>query len=558
MYRKGFIFNNFQKKLRLMKKIYYLFIFLCLSSVYAQDATFTTQSVSGGSNSIIGSVDLNGDFLDDILVPSESNLRILYQTTTGFDQVDIPISVSNGPNWSISVGDYDANGINDIMYGGGSGVSFLKANADGTSFTQEDQSSLFIFSQRTNFIDINNDGHLDAFVCHDVQPNVYFLNDGNGNFLDEIQGGLGDTATGHNYGSLWFDYDNDGDNDLYLSKCVAGSGNVNDPGRRNQLHRNNGDGTYTEVGAAAGIDTNTQSWSSAIGDFDNDGDMDIISADQHFNEIGTIFYENNGDGTFTDITSGTGFDNQDGAIDIVTFDFNNDGYLDIYSGLDTSLLINNGDNTFSANTVQIPQDGSVGDLNNDGFLDVFKGNIVYMNNGNNNNWLKINLEGEESNINGIGAKITIEGGFGIQVRNVRSGEGFWNMHTLNPHFGLGDATSIDVLTIEWPSGIVDSIENITVNQTVFVKEGNTTLGLGDNENSIDLTLFPSPAASAIRINTPNNTLQTTANIIDITGKIINTPIINNTIDVKALSTGIYFLQLETTDNQKIVRKFTKK
>jgi len=101
MYRKGFIFNNFQKKLRLMKKIYYLFIFLCLSSVYAQDATFTTQSVSGGSNSIIGSVDLNGDFLDDILVPSESNLRILYQTTTGFDQVDIPISVSNGPNCSL-------------------------------------------------------------------------------------------------------------------------------------------------------------------------------------------------------------------------------------------------------------------------------------------------------------------------------------------------------------------------------------------------------------------------------------------------------------------------
>ena len=528
-----------------------------MSTIYAQDVTFTSQSVSGGSGNI-GAVDLNGDFLDDLLTPSSSNLQIHYQTATGFDLVNIPVSTSNPPSWSVAVGDYDANGINDIMYGGGSGVSFLKANADGTSFTQEDQSSIFIFSQRTNFVDINNDGHLDAFVCHDVDPNVYFLNDGNGSFLPEIQGGLGDTATGNNYGSLWFDYDNDGDSDLYLSKCVVGSNNVNDPNRRNQLHRNNGDGTFTEVAAAAGLDTNTQSWSSAIGDFDNDGDMDLVIADQHVNEIGTRFMINNGDGTFTDITAASIFENLDGAIDIVTFDFNNDGFLDIYSQFNTRLLLNNGDMTFTPNATQITGGGAVGDLNNDGFLDIRSSGVVRFNDGNDNNWLKINLEGTDSNINGIGAKITIEGDFGLQVRNVRSGEGFDNMHTLNPHFGLGDATTIDLLTIEWPSGVVDSIENIGVNQTVFAREGNDILGIEDTENSINLTLFPNPAEGVLRINSTNNTLQATANIIDITGRVTSVAIINNTIDVKALSTGIYFLQLETTDNQKLIRKFTKK
>lgn len=540
-----------------MKTIYSFLIFCSLSSVYAQDVTFTSQNVSGG-NGNIGVVDLNGDYLDDLLTPSSTNLQIQYQTTSGFDLVNIPISASNPPNWSICAGDYDANGINDIMYGGGNGVSFLKANSDGSSYTLDDESNIFIFSQRTNFVDINNDGHLDAFVCHDVAPNVYFLNDGNGDFLDEIQGGLGDTATGNNYGSLWFDYDNDGDSDLYLSKCVVGSNNTSDPNRRNQLHRNNGDGTYTEVGQASGLDSNTQSWSSAVGDFDNDGDMDLVIADQHINEIGTRFMINNGDGTFDDITAGTLFENLDGAIDIVTFDFNNDGYLDIYSEFTTRLLLNNGDMTFTANATQIPGGGAVGDLNNDGFLDVFKNGVVRINDGNDNNWLKLNLEGVDSNINGIGAKITIEGGFGIQVRNVRSGEGFSNMHSLNPHFGLGAATTIDVLTIEWPSGIIDSIENITSNQTVFVEEGNLILGTEDNLNSVDLTVFPIPTENSINISFPNHRLKTTAIILDISGKATQVPVVNNTIDVRGLSSGVYFLQIETVNNRKLVKKFTKK
>lgn len=522
----------------------------------AQNVSFTNVPVSGGGD-ITGVVDLNGDFLDDLLDPSGNNLLIQYQTESGFDLTNIPISVTHSPSWSVTAGDFDANGINDIMFGGSQGVSFLRANQDGTSYTQSEDSDIFIFSQRANFIDINNDGHLDAFVCHDVQPNVYWLNDGAGNFLDEIQGGLGDTATGHNYGSLWFDYDNDGDMDLHLSKCVVGSNNPSDSRRNNQLHRNNGDGTFTEVAAQAGINTNTQSWSSAVGDFDNDGDMDLIVADQHINEIGTKFFINNGDGTFDDITAGSIWETQEGAIDIVTFDFNNDGYLDIYSELNTQLILNNGDMTFSENPIQIPGGGAVGDLNNDGFLDVYTSGAVRMNNGNDNNWLKLNLIGDESNRNGIGAIIKIEGDFGTQIRNVRSGEGFNNMHTLNPHFGLGSATIIDTLTIQWPSGGVDTLQDVQVNQTLLLEEG--VLSVNDDVLNNQISLFPNPSNNELNIDIRNNIrIQPQAVVYDVLGRSsVITLNDTNLIDISKFATGIYYLELTTQDDVKIVRKFIK-
>ncbi len=540
-----------------MKKITLLVLTLCaVSYSKAQNVTFTPQNIGGGGF-VTGVGDLNGDYLDDLITPSQSNLFIAHQTTSGLITTNIPISASNGPDWSISIADYDNNGINDIMFGGGNGVSFLKANNDGTSFSQDHQSNIFIFSQRTNFIDINNDGDLDAFACHDVEPNVYFLNDGSGSFLNEIQGGLGDTPTGHNYGSLWFDYDNDGDTDLYLSKCVVGSNNPSDPRRSNQLHRNNGDGTYTEVAASAGLDTKTQSWSSAIGDFDNDGDMDLIVADQHINEIGTEFYRNNGDGTFTDITIGSGFENLDGAIEIVTFDFNNDGFLDIYSELQTRLLLNNGDMTFSANSQQMLGGGGVGDLNNDGFLDIYAGGSVLMNDGNSNFWFKLNLEGVQSNNNGIGAVITIEGAFGTKIRNVRSGEGFGKMHSLNPHFGLGAFDFIETVTIEWPSGITDQLTNIDANQTIFVQEGSFPLSIEENKRTV-FSLYPIPTNDILNI-TPTNgaSIKSDGVIYDLLGKVTPIKIANNSVNVSNLATGVYIIELTTTDNRKEQKKFTK-
>ena len=195
----------------------------------------------------------------------------------------------------------------------------------------------YVFSQRSNFIDINNDGNLDAFVCHDVAPNVYYINDGVGN-LSFIQGGLGDYPSGGNYGSIWIDYDNDRDMDMFIAKC---GGEV--PRRTNQMHTNNGDGTYTENAAVLGLDDPMQTWSAAWGDFDNDGDMDVLvgaSSGSHKLML-------NDNGAFTDVTSGSGVSALvSTSIEHVTYDFDNDGNKDAFVtnwyGQKDALFRNNG------------------------------------------------------------------------------------------------------------------------------------------------------------------------------------------------------------------------
>ena len=147
------------------------------------------------------------------------------------------------------------------------------------------------------------------------------------------------------------------------------------------LFPNNGDGTYTETGAQDGVNVGAQSWSTAIEDFNNDGDMDFM--------LSTIsdenrFYKNNGDGTFTDIYSASGIDAQVGSWEIQSGDFNNDGLIDFLWQNNKELYLNNGDLTFTGYYLPF-SDGGINDLNNDGFLDVQFNNQVYLNVPNANN-----------------------------------------------------------------------------------------------------------------------------------------------------------------------------
>ncbi len=170
----------------------------------------------------IAVADMNSDLLDDIVSVSSENVQIHYQLATGgFNQVNIATTPATFlPSWSMAIADYNKDGYGDLLYGGGSGVTFMRSANNGTEFTQA-STSQYVFSQRSNFIDINNDGNLDAFVCHDVAPNVYYLNDGLGN-LQFYQGGMGIHPNGGNYGSIWVDYNNDGFSDLFIAKCRGG------------------------------------------------------------------------------------------------------------------------------------------------------------------------------------------------------------------------------------------------------------------------------------------------------------------------------------------------
>lgn len=227
--------------------------------------SFSTGFSVGGF--AMGVVDMDGDHLDDAVSPSANAVTILYQHADGSPTTaTYPTQLAaNEPSWSFCAGDIDGNGYTDMMYGGADGASFMMAGgADGHTYTAVNFPD-YIFCQRTNMVDLENDGDLDAFSCHDVDANVYFTNDGTGS-LTFHQGGLGPTCG--NYGSLWVDYDNDGDQDLFVAKCGC------DP--VDLFLRNDGGLQFNTVAGTYGFEDFQQSWSSAWGDYDNDGDMDVL------------------------------------------------------------------------------------------------------------------------------------------------------------------------------------------------------------------------------------------------------------------------------------------
>ncbi|WP_313807239.1 FG-GAP-like repeat-containing protein [Flavobacterium sp.] len=523
---------------------------------------YTTQTISTiNSNFNICVVDMNNDSKDDIVGVSANNLKIHHQTTPGnFSITNYAVpGTSDMPTWSLAAGDYNRDGYNDLVLGSGSGLSFWQSDATGTAYTNINPSE-YIFCQRTNFVDINNDGHLDAFSCHDVAPNVYYLNNASNNFTHYQSGvtagsyNVGTLSSGGNYASIWTDYDNDGDVDLFISKCS---------GPPCELHRNDGNGVFTDISSLAQINTTpVQSWSSAVADFDNDGDMDILVGAN--GSSGHKFFRNDLDTTnsveepFVNITSSTVFgtdttNNQD----YIAYDFDNNGKVDIM-GSGNKIFFNQGGNTFTTVSYSGLTVGAVGDLNNDGFLDIQNNSNIRYAVPNGNNWIKINLQGIQSNRNGIGARVEIYGNFGKQIRDVRSGEGFRYMSTLNTHFGIGTETQITQVIIKWPSGVVDTITNPTINQSLSVAEG-STLGLAENHLG-NFTVYPNPAQDFLNIGLKNGseTIKSTS-IFDISGRLIKTDDSSNTqINVSNLQSGTYLLLIENGENQKFSGKFIKK
>lgn len=521
--------------------------------------TFTNVALpTVNSQYNIAVVDMNGDYLDDILGVSSTNIKVHAQTSTGgFDVLNFPTtSAENLPSWSMAVADFNKDGHNDLMYGGGSGVTFMKSTAGGSAYVQESFPE-YVFCQRTNFVDLNNDGNLDAFSCHDVQPNVYFLNDGTGTltfYQSNVTAGamaLGIHPNGGNYGSIWIDYDNDGDQDLFIAKCRGGSGTA----KFNELHRNNGNGTFTDVSVAAGLYDPLQTWSAAWADFDNDGDMDVIVGASSTSDGSHKYMRNNGNGTFTDITAGSGWDtNTSTNIEHIAHDFDNDGFVDVMGG-GSKIMKNNGDGTFSAVAVGFGV-AAVGDLNNDGFLDFQTGATLRINNGNSNNWIKLSLQGVQSNRNGIGARVEIYGSWGKQIRDVRSGDGFKFMSSLNVHFGIGQATQITQVIVRWPSGIVDVFENPTINQRLHVVEG-VTLST-PTVNTEAFQIFPNPASHTIQIKAPASKSIVSVEIFDTLGKrVLQTPVVNESVTIQHLNQGAYILVAKDQEGNITSHKFIK-
>ncbi|HMC96276.1 MAG TPA: FG-GAP-like repeat-containing protein, partial [Flavobacteriales bacterium] len=346
-------------------------------------------------------------------------------------------------------------------------------------------------------------------------------------------------------GSIWIDFGNDHDMDLFVAKCGCDPVDI--------LYRNNGDGTFTNIAASAGFSDSHQSWSSAWGDFDNDGDMDVLvgSSSSGIHKL----MRNNGNSTFTDITAGSGFDAFNSqSIEWTTHDFNNDGHLDVLGG--GKIMLGAGDMTFTP-VVGTLTNGPIGDMNNDGFLDLVSGSTCYMNNGNDNNYIKIYLTGVTSNKNGIGARVMVTSALGTQIRDMKSGDGFRYMSSITAHFGLGPDTEVSEVVVFWPSGLVQEVMAPAINGTLNIIEGIST-GVTEHPASLELNIFPNPAEDVLNITSDQDLSNRIVSIFDITGKsVLTTTLRHGQVDIAGLNSGLYILQV-LGDNGMLQRKFTKR
>jgi hypothetical protein len=520
---------------------------------------YTTQSIGTVNSSYnLCVVDMNGDGKDDIAGVSSNNLRIHYQGTAGtFSISDFPITgTSKMPTWSLAAGDCNKDGFNDLVLGSGDGLSIWRSNSTGTAYSNYTPGD-YIFCQRTNFADLNNDGILDVFSCHDIAPNCYYLNNSSNNLTfyqsTVTPGAMTFGTIGGNYATLFTDFDNDGDSDVFVSKCS---------GPPCELHRNDGGGVYTDISAIAQINvTPIQTWSSAIADFDNDGDMDIIitaSVGLHKYFRNNLDTSNTTEEAFTNITSGSGWDtNTSTNIDNIAYDFDNNGFIDVLGG-GNKIMFNQGNSTFAPVSYTGISVGAVGDLNNDGFLDILNGSTIRYAVPNANNWIKIGLNGIQSNSNGIGARVEIYGAWGKQIRDIRSGEGFKYMSSLNAHFGIGTATAISQIKIKWPSGVVDVINNPTINQKITISEGSSPMKI-DEITASKFMLYPNPASDVITLLNTDDLIVTKLSILSADGKLVKKVTLSNqTFSVSELSNGMYILSIETEDGKKYAEQFIKK
>jgi hypothetical protein len=444
--------------------------------------TDTGEAISGSW----GDYDNDGD-LDVFLskLSGQNNSLFRNNGNGSFTKITMGSIVNDsGDSYGAAWADFDNDGDLDLFVPNGTNQNnFVYRNDGSGAFTRIANAALAVggLSFNGSWADYDRDGWLDLFVSNGghskPRNNLLFHNNGDGTFGPVTVGNIVNDG-GSSLGSSWSDFDNDGFPDLFVA---------NFQNQRNFLYHNDGGQGFARItNSAVVLDTGRLFTSGAWADYDNDGDLDLlVSAGGR-----SVLYQNDGSGNLSAAAAGDLGKDYGDSLGLAWGDFDNDGFVDAFFPNGTMgtrfLYRSNGDGTFTriiADALLALGPGAgceAVDYNNDGFLDLFVTgfsggtNTLLRNNGNTNRWLTLTLRGTESNRDGIGAKIklraTIRGHSRWQMREISGTGGWGSRNGGRAAFGLGDATNVDLVRIEWPSGTVQELSDLQVNQFLTVTE----------------------------------------------------------------------------------------
>jgi len=559
-----------------MKKIIIISSFLFSNFLYSQ-VTFTDVAASLGvadPGNGQGTVffDYNNDGFLDIYLVNNGSSNKLYMNTTGtnFTEVGVVMGVANnGTGRGCAIADFNSDGLLDIVVGNFSQSIILYKNnfSSFSRYTDTAGMNLLSYGGSINWFDYNRDGRIDCYVGNNGIPpraNYFFRNNNLINFT-QIADSVGFTDVTSTLSTACADFDNDGDVDIFTGSQTLFAG------KTNFLYKNNGNGTFTDVSIASGLLVINYSWGADWGDYDNDGDLDLYVA--NFNGVNNLF-KNNGNGTFTDVALVLGVANNSGSFTCGWADYDNDGLLDLFLGNDGNgldkLFKNNGTAftdvaaAVGMSDMLLSNSCSWGDFDNNGYLDLYCSNNgvpnrLYKSSGGTNKWLIVKLTGTDLKNAPIGARVTLKAGGNSFMREVQGGSGHNGQNSLPLEFGVGGSIIIDSLIVRWPDGDIGRLSNVSTNQILNISEVSTGVTVNGNNipNKFSLSQnFPNPfnPVTKITYSLPKST-QVYISIFNSLGKKIMTlvnaheqaGIYNVEVNASELSSGIYFYKIETPD-----------
>jgi enediyne biosynthesis protein E4 len=448
------------------------------------------------------------------------------------------------------IGDYDNDGHDDLFVTYWGKSVLYHNNGDGTFTDVSESAGVAGAPNRWGagccFLDYDRDGHLDLFVAsylnfdpataprpgqsaycryNDIPvpcgplgfaggTNALYRNKGDGTFVDvsEASGiarprgpssmvfvGSNWQPTGsYGMGAASADFDNDGWPDIYVACDTAPS----------LLYRNNHDGTFREIAVPAGCAFDGEGAALAgmgvgVGDFDADGWLDIVRT--NFSEQVTTLYRNYGGGAFEEasLRAGLGVNRKYVGFGVDFFDFDNDGWLDLFLAnghvyaqiakrnlhvkyRQPNVLYRNLGNgrfeDFSAKAgasilaENLGRGCAFGDFDNDGDVDVLVNNLdgpptlLRNDGGNANGAILVKCMGTKSNRSAIGARVKVTRGEHRQIREVMSGSSYYSQSDLRLHFGIGRAAAADAVEVAWPSGLKETFRDLPANHLFVIQE----------------------------------------------------------------------------------------